>query len=397
VLAWTAVGAAVLFTYQSEQQLAGVRSRADAVDRHARAASLALSELRAGQQAYVALGQGVELWRPKTTAAAGAARDAITLLQGAATTPPGRSAVDDASATLVQLNEIDAAARDYLDSDEPLMAGDILFSDGAEAVATAVLHVETARAAEREAADAAEASLRRRQAVALAAAGGLAALMALLLGVPESRQDELSESAEPVPVETAETVDACRPEPAGVSAASAAASTPIGAAPPILRAAAHLSADLACVRDVDGLRQLLARASDVLDAAGMVIWLGDAEGMALQPVFTHGYSDEACARLPRVPRMANNAAAAAFRSGQPQIVASRPGGPGAIVAPIRGTDGCIGAFSAEIRCGGETSESVQALAAIIAAQLAGVLTPSRADRPEPEAHTPEPRAAASAG
>jgi hypothetical protein len=375
-----AVGAAAFFAYRSEQQLAAVRSRADAVDRHARAASLALSELRAGQQAYVALGQGVKLWRPKTTEAAGAARDAITRLQGVATTPLGRSGVDEASATLAQLDEIDVAARDYVDSGELLMAGDILFSDGAEAVATAVLHVETARAAEREAADAAEASLRRREAVALAAAGGLAALMVLLLSVPESKPDEISESARPVP------------------ASSAVASTPIAVASPILRAAAHLSADLARVRDVDGLRQLLARASDVLDAAGMVIWLGDAEGMALQPVFTHGYSDEARARLPRVPRTANNAAAAAFRSGQPQIVASRPGGPnGAIVAPIRGTDGCIGAFSAEIRCGGEASESVQALASIIAAQLAGVLTPSRADRPERETHTPEPRAAASAG
>jgi hypothetical protein len=55
-------------------------------------------------------------------------------------------------------------------------------------------------------------------------------------------------------------------------------------------------------------------------------------------------------------------------------VLSRPGrSSGAVVAPILSADGCIGALSAEIRGGGETSDSVQALAAIFAALLAGVL------------------------
>jgi GAF domain-containing protein len=50
-----------------------------------------------------------------------------------------------------------------------------------------------------------------------------------------------------------------------------------------------------------------------------------------------------------------------------------------VVAPVVSADGCIGVLSAEIRDGGEASETVQALAAIIAAQLAGVLgsTPAK--------------------
>jgi hypothetical protein len=44
-----------------------------------------------------------------------------------------------------------------------------------------------------------------------------------------------------------------------------------------------------------------------------------------------------------------------------------------VVAPVLTADGCIGVLSAEIRDGGEASETVQALAAIVAAQLAGVL------------------------
>jgi GAF domain-containing protein len=105
-----------------------------------------------------------------------------------------------------------------------------------------------------------------------------------------------------------------------------------------------------------------------------VVWLANPDGAELQPVLSHGYNDNTRARLPNVPRAANNAAAAAYRSGDLQIVLSRPGGAkGAIVAPILGSRGCIGALSAEIRGGGEASESVQALAAIVAAQLAGVL------------------------
>jgi hypothetical protein len=46
------------------------------------------------------------------------------------------------------------------------------------------------------------------------------------------------------------------------------------------------------------------------------------------------------------------------------------------VAPLLSSDGPIGAFTAEIRDRGETSDSVQALSAIFAAQLAGVLSAS---------------------
>src|ERR1051325_12248561 len=54
------------------------------------------------------------------------------------------------------------------------------------------------------------------------------------------------------------------------------------------------------------------------------------------------------------------AAAAAYRTGEMQIVSSRPGFRGAVVAPILRADGCVGALSAEIQDGGEISEGVQA-------------------------------------
>ena len=62
---------------------------------------------------------------------------------------------------------------------------------------------------------------------------------------------------------------------------------------------------------------------------------------------------------------------------------------GAVVAPILSADGCIGALSAEIRHGAETSEAVQALAEIFAAHLAGVLAqtqPADASADQKAAH-----------
>jgi hypothetical protein len=128
-----------------------------------------------------------------------------------------------------------------------------------------------------------------------------------------------------------------------------------------------------------------------MDASGLMVWVGSTAGDDLRPVLAHGYTEETIARFPPVPRTADNAAAAAYRSGAMQIVPSRrPGASGAVVAPILTADGCIGALSAEIRSGGETSQSVQALASIFAAQLAGVLAASPAAAPEQQ----EARAAA---
>ena len=143
---------------------------------------------------------------------------------------------------------------------------------------------------------------------------------------------------------------------------------------PALRAAAQLCTDLGRVSDPEELTTLLARAADVLGASGLMVWLGNRSGADLRPALAHGYSADVVARLPAVPRSANNAAAAAYRTGTLQIVRSHPGSSnGAVVAPLVSTEGCIGALSAEMRDGGEASDVVQALASIFAAQLSGLL------------------------
>jgi GAF domain-containing protein len=143
---------------------------------------------------------------------------------------------------------------------------------------------------------------------------------------------------------------------------------------PVLRAASQLCTDLGRVSDLEELKQLVGQAADLMDASGIVIWISAPDGTYVHPALSHGYPPHVMARMSRIPRSADNAAAAAYRTGQIQIVLAHPGeSNGAVVAPLLSTDGCIGALSAEIRGGGESSESVQALAAIFAAQLAGVL------------------------
>ena len=142
--------------------------------------------------------------------------------------------------------------------------------------------------------------------------------------------------------------------------------------------------------DLEGLTALLGRVAALMDASGVIVWVGNAAGADLQASAAHGYTPQVLARIPTVPRSADNAAAAAYRLGRMQVVASRPGSSsGAVVAPLVSVDGTIGALSAEIRDGGETSASVQALATIFAAQLAGILTavPS-ADRTRPRRLAP---------
>ena len=132
---------------------------------------------------------------------------------------------------------------------------------------------------------------------------------------------------------------------------------------PVLRAASQLCTDFGRVSDLEELKTLVGHAADLMDASGLVVWVTSADGAELQPALSHGYAPQVLARMPAIPRSADNAAAAAVRTSQLQIVLARPGSSnGAVVAPIAGSpDGCVGALSAEIRGGGETSESVQAL------------------------------------
>jgi hypothetical protein len=378
------LGASAFQIFRSEKDLARLRADGRLFDLRAREIATALADLRTAQQAYVAVGQGVTFWMPKVADTTERIRTSIDALRATATSAAAQTAIAEAAETLDAFGAADGRAREYLRAGQLLMAGDVIFSEGDQSAGAAARSIETARLAEHQALDAGEARVRRDQAIVLAGAAGLTAMLILVLAFTGAA---VSTAAEQVtPLGHAALPAAEPPRPPAPPAAVEAPTPKLRPVSPVLKAAAQLCADFACVRDINDLDVLIARVSDVMDAAGLVVWLGDADGAALRPVLAHGYSEATRARLPNVPRSANNAAAAAYRSGEVQIVLSRPGGAkGAVVAPILGPRGCIGALSAEIRGGGEASESVQAIASIVAAQLSGVLAAEQADVSRPRA------------
>jgi len=394
-VAWIVIGAAAFYIFSSEKTVRAAAERRRSVDQYAREAADALGDVRLAQQAYVASGQGVAFWTPKVADRTAAFNAALTAFRRVATEAVSVSALDEAGAAMREFVDVDRRARDYLRVGQSLMAADVIFSESNQLAAVAAQQVQTAKQAEHQAFDASEAATRRAQAFAAGAGGLLTALIVFGLAMaggrssvtdttPASGSEALSYSLR----QTDEgVVSHARPAAAPARSAQQPENPPVSQAAKrnatMLKAAADLATDFGRVRDSAELERLMARASDLMDAAGLVVWLSDGHD-GLRPVLTHGYGPQMLARMQSLPRNADNAAASAFRTGDLQIVLSRPGGAsGAIVAPILGGDGCVGALSAEIQGGGEGSEAVQAIAAIVAAHLASVLsfTPAEAETP----------------
>jgi hypothetical protein len=321
-VALAAVIAAALSVNASEQRIAAARTSERAFDAVVRETTNSVAEFRA---------DGV--------------RKSMDALRSMTTTDKAKASVDEAASKADNFTEI-AAVLD---------------------------HIGTARTAEQQAADDLEASQRKLEATSLAGAAivGLAAIAGILIA---SRKTEAQTSPASVPatdVRTSIGPNDIRLEAAPEATAGYVTARPAG---PVLRAASQLCTDLGRVSDVEELRGLVGQAAELMDASGLIVWMGGPDGNQLVPALSHGYGAEMLSRLPPLERSADNAAATAYRTSQLQIVLAHPGASnGAIVAPLLSPNGCVGVISAEIRGGGETSESVQALAAIFAAQLAAVL------------------------
>jgi hypothetical protein len=358
VLSWIVLAAAAAFLLQSERHINERRAALRAFDLRAHDAERVLSDVRAGQQAYVAAGQGVDFWMPQVNTLTVEAAQLVDALRASATSTTARASLMQAAATVTEFGNVDRRAREYLKADLQLMAGDVVFTEGRETAAEASRHVEAARIAEHQALDAWEGGQRRLQGYAIAAAGAFAALLIALFALMSTLKSRT------------------RPSEAALEIASPVEDLPRTSVP-ALKIAAELCTEIGRVNDPADLAALLGRAAEVMDASGVVVWMGNKAGADLQPAVAHGYSPQVLARMPPVTRTADNAAAAAYRTGALQIVLARPGqSNGALVAPLLTPEGCVGALTAEIRGGGETADTTQAFAAIFAAQLASVLASS---------------------
>ena len=107
-----------------------------------------------------------------------------------------------------------------------------------------------------------------------------------------------------------------------------------------------------------------------------MLWIADGERHKLTPAAAHGYGPSVLSRMGSLRVDAENATAAAFRTGLVQTVAGGGKSSGAIAAPLVSPSGPVGVISAEMRHNGEKVSARLAAATIVAAQLATILGPS---------------------
>ncbi len=319
---------------------------------------------------------------PQVKALSNQATTNLDAMRAAAVSTEAKQQLLDASASLAEFVAIDKRAQDYVSAEQPLMASDVVFSEASDAVTDVTRQVESARLAEQQELDTEDAARRRQQIYAASGGMAFAALVLVMMGLtaPTSTQsavDGARVGSEATPASSPESLS-LRPTvaPERPPAALVIAEEPTRDAV-ALGAAADVCTAFGCVQDLAALKRALAQAAHAIDASGLVVWIGSAEGADLRAVVAHGYSDQVLQLMRPVSKQADNAAAAAYRTGNLQIVPAKPGTSlGAVVAPIMAAEGCIGAFTAEIRDNGEVSETVHAMAAIFASQLSGVLASS---------------------
>lgn len=368
-----------------------------------------VSTARTAQQAYLAPGQGVDFWRTRFAEAVADMTRALENLR--ATAEPQAEplqSLDGADRALKVYDSLDRKVRSFVDAGNSLMAADVVYEDAIKTSSLITSGVDEAARLLATPHQAAVADNRRLQQWLAAGSVGAALLVALLL-LPRGRvvtsehsdnreadvEDDLTLShvetgrAGSVAGGSTTTLSEPRvvavpaPAPATPSVEVRSAGDSVDAA---LEAAAQVCTDLARVKDGDQLREALGRAARVLDASGVIVWLGDSAGKSLKPLLTYGYPEEALRRIPTLPRDADNATAAAWRESALQVVDATDAAPGAIAVPILAPQGCMGVLAAEIGHHREASAYTRAVAQIVAAQLAVLIPP---DAPAISADTNE--------
>ena len=411
--------AATAYLFWNGESLTSSRiAELSAFEDHARTAAKALLETRAAQQAYVAAGQTGEHWPGKVAAGIGTARGSLTAMRGSATSPQAVSEIAAALDSLDDFAQLDRRVRGMTGNGQQLLASDLIFGDGLAMLSAIAGRLEQARSTEHAAGLGAIGTFQKRQAFALTAGAAAAALVVMLLvPVAPTEREAISIAAAPAAADSLRLAAPARPaasldlalEPeewtpsvirmeretgeehvaaAGNGAHEAqSASTPTVVEQPAVQATpatnpqadfrglASLCTDLARLIDTQELPSLLDRASSLLDARGIILWIADPDGRELNPIVAHGYPAQLVNRLGTIARDAENATAAAFRTSLLQTVDGGASSTGAIAAPLVTPGGCVGVMAAEVVRNAEREESRLAAAAIVAAQLATLVGP----------------------
>lgn len=395
--AFVAAAGSGYFLWTLDHREGAVREAARRYDAEAERALMLVERLRGAQQSYVAEGQGPQFWMERTTETLDGLQRAVTTLAGTAPADELREGARAAGATVDKLRQMDARAREWIRGGDRLMASDLIFTESLTATGTLAAALAAVRDRQRQIANAEIGDIRQRQLYAASAGAALCLVVVLLLApavkvaAPRDTREALRMLLEGGPAGAAavRAEAGARPlpmppaQPAAPAAAQTApprpAPTPVAPPPPRFKpidvpAAARVCSDLARVLDPADLPHLLERAAKLLDASGLIVWVGDRTGESLYPTLAHGYAPTVLSRMGHLHREDDNATAAAYRMGEPSVVPARNGAAGAIVTPIVSPEGCVGVLAAEIRDGAEEDGERRALAGILAAQLATLVT-----------------------
>jgi hypothetical protein len=374
IVGLVAAASTAFLLWTSDQQVRAQDSAARAFTATARNARVAVSDLRGAQAGYVAAGQGPDFWFARVTALINDLREQLASLKSLASSPDASIALDDAIGALQDFDQLDHRARELARAHQLTSASDLIFADGFDLTKKAGDAVDRAVTAELADRDGVLSFLKRREEYSLAGGTAVIAIVILLL-VPSRRQQIAEQVAAPAkaPIAAVSKDTLADLNDFGVVSKAVKAAPP---APRVnLERMAAFCTDLAKASDTRALPDLLSRAAEILDAAGVVVWIADPDGRELSPILVHGYSPQLTTRLGTIQRDSANVTASAYRTALLQTVKGDKVSKGAIAAPLVSPAGCVGVLAAEMKNGGEQQEAMLSAAAIIASQLATLVGP----------------------
>ena len=355
-------GAAATLSFDIDRRARALDDGAREIARQIDTLIAATVEIGLAQHGYVALGQADPPPEEVVASLLQRVDDGVGTLRAAVISPEAGAVLDAVVREMAQLAEVDRRAHAYARQGQTFLASDLLFGSARQRLASAGAQLRDLRSAETAALERQRDVLRRERWSALGAGAAVWAIGLLLLAWP--RRTSRPSSPEPA---TASSPDV----PA--SGAAPSADSPPGAQPPALdlTGAAALCNDLCRVTTTAALPDLLGRAAGILDARGLIIWMG--AGDQLFAASAYGYDARIVNRLAPMSRTAQNATATAWRTGRVATVKAQAGVNGAIVAPMFDPSRCIGVLAAEVRHGREDDPATRALTAIVAAQLSAIV------------------------
>jgi hypothetical protein len=382
------VGAATLVQdYRLTQTTSREQQAALAVEQDFGAMEAALAAYRGAQAAYLSANVPLGTWTARADTLSAEVESTLTRLRQSGA-PLAAPQYEAALGALEDLGARDAQARALVRSGSPFEASDVIFSESTDALERLSAALAEARRIERaDASSRLTLTSRIRMGVV---AGAMVFLLAVLVFFRRRRaatesdaavattspaQGTLGLSGAAVPAAASARIKgtAAKAPAATTSAAAGRGSAESGVN---LSDAADVCVDLARVIDGRDVAALLERAMAALGAQGGVLWVADAGASVLRPTFASGYPEHILAKLGALPVEADNATSIAFRSMRTQVVrAATPSSRGAIAVPLVTSSGCVGVLSAEVPSTDPSQETL-AVARIIAAQVAAIVTPA---------------------